>query len=72
MKESRILIYTLEIFPQEKEEVEKIWEKEMINMDPLGNNLDFSEGESALAAHYLKYSLEHPKVTDPPDAPARE
>lgn len=44
----------------------------MINMDPLGNKLDFSEGKSALAAHYLKYSLEHPKVTDPPDAPAME
>lgn len=44
----------------------------MINMDPLGNKLDFSEGKSALAAHYLKYSLENPKVTDPPDPPAME
>lgn len=39
-------------------------------MDPLGQSLDFSEGESAWAAHYLKYSLGHPKVIGPTGPPA--
>lgn len=41
-------------------------------MDDLRHSLHFSEGESALAAHYLKYTLGHPKVTDPTGAPAME
>lgn len=51
---------------------EKIREKEMTNMDDWGHSLQFSERESALTAHYLKYSLGHPKATGPTGPPAVE
>lgn len=74
MKESSILIYTQDVFPQEKEQdmEKKIREKEVTNMDHLGYSLHFSEGESALAALYLEYSPGHPKAADPIGAPAME
>lgn len=64
MKESRILIYTNDVFPQEKQkEVERKYKRERNNKyGPFGHSLHFSEEESALAAHYLKYSLGHPKA----------